>query len=144
MKSYIGTKRVNAKPLNRQEYNDFRGWVLPSDENGKDRGYLVEYVDGGRANTDGYAGYVSWSPKEQFDNAYRKIDGLTFGEAVEALKIGYQMARSGWNGKGMHINMIPEALRMNAYFTIVSADGIANTWVPSISDCLADDWVMVQ
>lgn len=36
MKQYIGTKLVNAKPMTRQEYNDLRGWTVPSDENPND------------------------------------------------------------------------------------------------------------
>ena len=71
MKKYIGTKVINAMPMNRQDYNDFRGWTLPEDENGEDEGYLVEYIDGGKANTSQYAGYVSWSPKEVFEHAYK-------------------------------------------------------------------------
>lgn len=82
---YIGTKLINAEPMTRAEYNAFRGWELPADENGDDEGYLVEYLDGGKPNTDMYAGYVSWSPKEQFENAYRKTSGLPFGLAVEAM-----------------------------------------------------------
>lgn len=74
MKKYIGTKEINAIPMNRQEYNDFRGWKLPDDENGTDEGYLVEYVDGGKANTPQYKGYVSWSPKGVFERAYEAID----------------------------------------------------------------------
>jgi len=70
MKQYIGTKVINAMPMNRQDYNDFRGWTLPEDENGEDEGYLVEYMDGGKANTSQYAGYVSWSPKEVFERSY--------------------------------------------------------------------------
>jgi hypothetical protein len=34
--------------MNRAEYNVFRGWVLPIDEDGTDEGYLVEYQDGGK------------------------------------------------------------------------------------------------
>lgn len=67
---YIGTKIIKAKPLNRTAYNKYRGWELPGDENGADEGYLVEYSDGGQANHPDHAGYVSWSPKEQFDKAY--------------------------------------------------------------------------
>jgi hypothetical protein len=32
-----------------------------------------------------------------------KVGGLSFGEALEALKRGYRIARSGWNGKGMWV-----------------------------------------
>ncbi len=56
MQKYIGTKIINAKPINRADYNTFRGWELPANENGADEGYLVEYLDGGKPNVEGYAG----------------------------------------------------------------------------------------
>ena len=68
--TYVGTKVIHAEPMTRADYNTFRGWDLPADENGADEGYLVEYADGGDANVAGFAGYVSWSPKEVFDRAY--------------------------------------------------------------------------
>ena len=74
MKKYIGTKIINAKPMNRLEYNNFRGWTLPSDENGADDGYLVEYADGGKPNTPDYSGYISWSPKEVFESGYSLLE----------------------------------------------------------------------
>jgi hypothetical protein len=70
LKQYICSKLVNAKPMTRSEYNDFRGWTLPADEDGADEGYLVEYIDGGKANTTAYDGYVSWSPKDVFERGY--------------------------------------------------------------------------
>ncbi|WP_203234337.1 hypothetical protein [Burkholderia mayonis] len=73
MEQFIGVKRVNAKAMTRGEYNAFRGWELPADENGADEGYLVEYQDGGKANTAEYAGYVSWSPRDVFERAYRPV-----------------------------------------------------------------------
>ena len=73
MKTFIGTKIIQAKPMNRAEYNNFRGWTSPADEDGADDGYLVEYTDGGKPNVPGYAGYVSWSPKVQFDIAYVEV-----------------------------------------------------------------------
>jgi hypothetical protein len=47
MKSYIGTKIINARPL---------------EKDGKP-GYKVRYPDG----------YESWSPKESFEIAYREV-----------------------------------------------------------------------
>lgn len=73
MKKYVGMKIINAKPMSRAEYNTFRGWLLPADEDGSDEGYLVEYIDGGKANTEQYKGYVSWSPKDVFERAYKEI-----------------------------------------------------------------------
>lgn len=57
-KLHIGTKLIKATPMTRQEYNDLRGWVVPSDENPADDGYLVEYIDGGSASHPSYAGYI--------------------------------------------------------------------------------------
>ena len=73
MKQYTGTKVINAEPMTRGEYNRFRGWELPANEDGSDEGYLVEYTDGGKANTAAYAGYVSWSPKDVFERAYHIV-----------------------------------------------------------------------
>lgn len=73
MTRHIGTKIVDAKPMTRAVYNQLRGWDLPADENGDDEGYLVQYTDGGKPNFAGFEGYVSWSPKEQFDQAYRPL-----------------------------------------------------------------------
>ena len=67
---YTGTKTVRAKPMNRLAYNQLRGWTVPDDENPADDGYLVEYTDGGKANVPGFAGYVSWSPKDVFERSY--------------------------------------------------------------------------
>lgn len=69
IQSYVGTKLVKGQAMNRQEYNDYRGWALPADENGADAGYLVEYLDGGQPNHPAHAGYISWSPAEQFEKA---------------------------------------------------------------------------
>jgi hypothetical protein len=107
MKRYIGVKEINAKPMKRAVYNAARGWTLPADENGDDDGYLVEYIDGGQANTTAYAGYVSWSPSDVFERAYKPMDGMTFGLALEALKKGQKVARKGWNGKGMWLVLVP-------------------------------------
>lgn len=111
MEQFIGTKIINAKPMIRFDYNEFRGWDLPEDENGDDAGYLIEYTDGGKPNTKEYSGYVSWSPKEQFEGAYLKTDGLNFGLALDALKMGKKVARKGWNGKNMYAYYVPA----NAY-----------------------------
>jgi len=79
IQQYIGSKLIQAQAMNRQTYNDYRNWQLPDDENGSDEGYLVEYLDGGKPNHPEHVGYISWSPKEQFDKAYMlvgKIDHL--------------------------------------------------------------------
>ena len=159
---YIGTKMINAEPMTRAAYNVFRGWELPADENGDDEGYLVEYLDGGKPNTTTHAGYVSWSPKEQFDNAYRKTSGMSFGLAVEAVKKGKKIARAGWNGKGMFLFLVPGStfkvnrapllgiypegteINYHSHIDMKTADGTIVPWLASQTDVLADDWIVVE
>ena len=105
MQKHIGTKVVSSTPMTRAKYNEYRGWKLPTNEDGTDDGYLVEYQDGGKPNDDRHTGYISWSPKAQHDAAYRPCDAMTFGLAVEALKNGLKVARAGWNGKGMWLSL---------------------------------------
>lgn len=148
-KAYIGTKLINAHPMNRQEYNDFRGWAVPADENPAHEGYLVEYLDGGKPNTEQYAGYVSWSPKEQFEKAYRQTSGLPFGLAVEAMKLGKKVYRTGWNGSGMFAYLVDGCVADNGdihrpHMALKTADGSIAAWAPSGSDALADDWVIME
>lgn len=85
MQLYTGTKQVKARPMNRADYNTLRGWILPADEDGTDEGYLVEYVDGGKANVEGYAGYISWSPKGVFEMAYNPC-----GTYIQRLQLEYR------------------------------------------------------
>lgn len=66
----VGTKVIHAVVMTRADYNTYRGWELPKDENGDDNGYLVEYADGGAPNVAGHTGYVSWSPQGVFEKAY--------------------------------------------------------------------------
>lgn len=158
MELFIGTKLVNAKPMTRQAYVDYRGWALPADEDGSDAGYLVEYLDGGKANMPDFAGYVSWSPADVFEKSYRVTAGLAFGAAIEALKAGQRLARTGWNGKGMFVYLVPAnsypaqtgaakahfgeggMVPYNAYLAIKNVNETVSTWVPSVNDVLADDW----
>lgn len=162
MKMYIGTKLINAEPMSRQEYNDFRGWKLQSDEDGSDKGFLVEYLDGGTANTDEYDGYVSWSPEGVFNNSYKSTDEMTFGSAIVALKAGLKIARAGWNGKGMFLFLVPgsnfkvnrppllgiyeEGTEINycPHIDMKTADDKVVPWLASQTDVLAEDWVIVE
>lgn len=166
MKQYVGTKVINAKPMNRADYNDLRGWQIPVDEDGGDEGYLVEYPDGGKPNTPHFAGYVSWSPKVQFEEAYFPTDGLPFGHAIEAIKLGWRAQRKGWNGKDMWIAYSPGADALEAEnFWSPANEAYANSqggtakvlpsitfktatgeiligWLASQSDMLAMDWMV--
>lgn len=161
MTLYIGTKMIRAEAMNHADYNAFRGWTMPENEADKGDGYLVEYLDGGKSNVSTHEGYVSWSPKDVFDAAYRPCDAMPFGLAVEALKRGERVARAGWNGKGMFVYLVPAnaypaqtgvakaffgdgaMVPYNAYMALKGVDGTVSTWVPSGSDALAEDWAIV-
>lgn len=154
---YIGTKIIDATPMTRAEYNSYRGWTLPANEDGNDAGFLVEYLDGGKANDPRHTGYISWSPTDVFNNAYRPINGMSFGMVLEALQIGKAVARSGWNGKGMFVLRIQGSNKLasihgfgfgeylgeptfrDALF-MRTVDNQLVPWTISQTDALAQDW----
>jgi len=82
LRYYTGTKTLLAKVLTLGDYNAYRDWDMPDDEDAETEGYLVEYLDGGKANHKEHSGYISWSPKEQFDNAY--VESGTAKQRVES------------------------------------------------------------
>jgi hypothetical protein len=169
MKRFIGTKMIAAVPMTRGEYNDYRGWKAPEGEDQSVRGCLVEYLDGGKPNDPRHAGYISWSPAEQFENAYNASGKMNFGDAIFCLKKGLRVARTGWNGKDMWISMsgklegVPvlakgfwnphnEAFAITnggaatvlPTITMKTADGkILMGWLASQSDMFAEDWAVV-
>ena len=97
---------------------------------------------------------------------------MTFGDAIEVLKQGMAIRRSGWNGKGLFVikqvpariteEIIPkmQSLPQSAKALILKGKGFidytsqcliynentgrADSWVPSISDVFAEDWEIVQ
>ena len=160
MQHHIGTRVISSTPMTRAEYNEYRGWQLPANEDGMDDGYLVEYLDGGKPNDFRHIGYISRSPKAQHDAAYRPCDAMTFGLAVEALKKGLKVARAGWNGKGMWLFLIQssndiaklhgygfgeskgESTFQDAIF-MRTVDAQLVPWTASQTDVLAEDWTLV-
>ena len=64
MQKYIGVERVEARPITRGDYNIYRGWQIPADENPADEGYLVKRGDV----------HKNWIPKEIFEKTYAAED----------------------------------------------------------------------
>ena len=111
-----------------------------------------------------------------FEKTYDKSDDLSyamdFGDAIEVLKQGGAIRRTGWNGKGLFVikqvpahigsDVIPkmQSLPQSAKDLILSGKGFidytsqcliynentgrADSWVPSISDVFAEDWEIVK
>ena len=71
---------------------------------------------------------------------------MDFGKALEALKNGKKVAREGWNGKGMWINLqVPDAHSKMTLPYIYMKTACENQvpWLASQTDILATDWVVV-
>lgn len=110
-----------------------------------------------------------------FEKTYEKADSssaMDFGDAIEVLKQGGAIRRSGWNGKGLFVvkqesahiesDVIPkmQSLPQAAKDRIMQTKGFidytsqcliynentgrADSWVPSISDVFAQDWEIVR
>ena len=151
MKTYIGTKIIEAAPAIRirgkvYEANEL---IIPISTELAEEGYKVRYQDG----------YESFSPKAVFEEAYRPIDGMNFGLAIEAMKKGKKCRRAGWNGKNQHIELAsaisytnPEGVIVNAEHDAIGnkaiafcgTSGIQMGLLASQADMLADDWEIVE
>lgn len=92
---YYETRKIQATPMTLEAYNIYRGWTLPEDEDGADEGYLVEADDGSPRNHPNHAGYISWLPREAFNDFYQASGYMNFSHALQALKDGHRVARSG-------------------------------------------------
>ena len=150
MEKYIGTKQIEAEPMTIGDYNKYRGWTIPAYMNPDDEGYLVKYLDG----------YISWSPKKQFEEVYKMSGEMNFGHALELLKRGEKVARKGWNGKGMFIFIASEfefvtkadmeafqksGVNVDESICMLNAQGdVVVGWLASQTDMLAEDWKIVE
>lgn len=158
MKQYIGTKMIQAEPAYRYWMESGEKVIVAHDEDTPnkvkdatacDDGYKVIYPDG----------YVSWSPKEVFEEAYRPTDGMNFGLAIEAAKQGKKISRKGWNGRGQYVELASNISYKNTGNEIINAEhkaignaalafvgtsGVQLGWLASQADMLADDWYIVE
>lgn len=76
MKEYLGIKILKAKPMALGAYNDYRGWIIPPDENPDAQGFLVEHIDGS----------VSWRAEKMFNEAYAELGTNQLIETVVGMK----------------------------------------------------------
>lgn len=88
----------------------------------------------------------------------------SFSWALEAMKAGKKIHRSGWNGNGMFAVLqkgYPQGIPCNKqtaeawglkegdlfccepYMQIKMVNGSHSMWVPSVNDCLSNDWAIV-
>ncbi|MGA0610094.1 DUF2829 domain-containing protein [Caldimonas sp. KR1-144] len=72
---------------------------------------------------------------------------MNFGAALFSLENGARVARNGWNGKGMWLELQApdEHSKMSLpYIFMFTAQGDRVPWVASHSDMLSRDWVLVD
>lgn len=87
---------------------------------------------------------------------------MKFGKALEELEAGNKVSRSGWNGKGMFLFLVPGStftvnrpplLGIYPEGTVIdycphvdmrTADGKIVPWLCSQSDMLGSDWDVVS
>lgn len=93
------------------------------------------------------------------DTCPHPTDGMNFGLALEAAKMGKKIARKGWNGKGQYVEIgtdfayrtlddngvlvAHEDIGTNA-LVFVGTRGRQVGWLASQADMLADDWYIVE
>lgn len=133
MDKYLGVKIIEAEPMNKYEFFMNVKGVDCKEEN--QEGYKVVYPDG----------YVSWSPKDVFEEAYREISGLTFGLAEEAAKKGYGFRLPQWSKDVVIRIQKPDAnSKMTApYMYVTSRFGLV-PWNPTQIELLAENWEVVE
>lgn len=80
---------------------------------------------------------------------------MNFGEALHELKAGRPVARKGWNGKGIFIQLQTpdEHSKMTSPYIYIDTTGLQTDndlapkslvpWLASQTDLLAEDWVDV-
>jgi hypothetical protein len=133
---YLGVKIIQAVPMTAAD----AAVVLqrPIDTSNADEagnGYLVEYPDG----------YRSWSPKKQFDEAYRRTDGLTFGLAVEAMNKGLKVRLPHWSTDVFISMQFPdEHSKMTHKYMYVTSRFGRIPWIPTQIEMLAENWQIVD
>ena len=81
---------------------------------------------------------------------------FNFGTALTYLKMGSKVARQGWNGKGIFIELQrpDEHSKMTHPYIFIDTTGLQTEnayapksrvpWLASQTDMLADDWVVVE
>ena len=77
---------------------------------------------------------------------------MTFGDAIDKLKSGSRVSRSGWNGKGQWLELqVPdEHSKMTSPYIFINTTGLQTDndaapkslvpWLASQTDMLAEDW----
>lgn len=87
---------------------------------------------------------------------------MDFSDALQNVKSGFRLRRSGWNGKGMFIFLVAGSVfkvnrepllsilgegtevKYHGHIDMRTADGFIVPWLCSQTDMLANDWEVVN
>lgn len=123
MERYIGTKIIEAEPMSRANGDK------------SEDGYKVRYPDG----------YESWSPKDVFEEAYRKASGVSFGLALEAMKKGKGARLPKWSEDVIIRAQFPdEHSKMTAPYLYVESRFGRVPWKETMIELFSDEWEIVE
>lgn len=91
--------------------------------------------------------------QERAPQIVSRVERLGFDEALQILRGGGRVARTGWNGRnqfvtlavgsysfGRHLDSAPES----AHLVLRNAEGALVPWTPSQGDLLSFDWCLVR
>lgn len=129
---YLGAKLVRAYPMNEYVFLQEVGkeWGSTPDR----EGYKIIYKNA-----------ESWSSKTVFEEAYRQVNGLSFGLALEALHKGLKVTRIGWNNPTILVKLqVPdEHSKMTKPYIYMIEGEEKFPFNLSCESIMADDWKIV-
>lgn len=167
---YIVMNHMDAEPMT---FGEFKAKFPKSgsaniERDPADEGYMLTY------QKDQSNEYVSWCPKTELEAVGHPVDGLTFGQAIDACRYkGAKIQRANWNGEGQFVrfesalvsedgklrieegtepkdfeNMPPMVESECFVFHFVNRKtgetGIQVGWLASQADLAASDWRIVE
>lgn len=87
---------------------------------------------------------------------------MNFSQALEIIKTGKLLKRSGWNGKNQYVYFVPKSqfivnrfplntilkegteVNYRSHIDMKYQDNSFGVWAPTMSDILADDWEIIN
>lgn len=87
---------------------------------------------------------------------------MDFADALKQIKAGHRVRRSGWNGKGMFIFLVPGSVfkvnrepllsilgegttvTYHGHIDMMTAQGYVVPWLASQADLLDEDWEVIE
>jgi len=150
MRAYVPGEDLTNISVSNTDTPELGGMIARNPKNSKDQWYVAKK-------------YFEDNLEEvvEMGSCQAPTKNLTFGLAIEALKLGKKVSRKGWNGLGMFLYLVPGStfkvdrqpllsiyeqgteINYRPHLDLKTADGSIATWSPSGSDSLAEDWQII-